>query len=228
MGGGGGKHILECIKKAKQKKSARIWKSASNRRGICHWPACCTNSTPASLPTALQMSQVTYKLCCEWVLSQIWANRSTHMNGPCCTNSTPASSQMHCEWVMSHINCVINESCHTCEYESCHTYEWAMLHELHSRFTPNSVANESCDVQVVLCYECVVSQKWMSHGTHMNESWRTYEWVMWRTSCDMNASCHTYEWVMAHTWMSHGTHMDATYKSHTGNVQVVLWGGFGW
>ena len=27
----------------------------------------------------------------------------------------------------------------------------------------------------------------MSHGTHMNESW------------------HTYEWVMSHTWMNHGT-----------------------
>jgi len=38
----------------------------------------------------------------------------------------------------------------------------------------------------------VMAHIWMSHGTHMNESW------------------HTYEWVMAHIWMSHGTH---TYES---------------
>jgi len=35
----------------------------------------------------------------------------------------------------------------------------------------------------------------MSHGTHMNESW------------------HTYEWVMAHIWMSHGIHMNESWHS---------------
>jgi len=47
----------------------------------------------------------------------------------------------------------------------------------------------------------------MSHGTHMNESWHTYEWVMahiWMShGTHMNESCHTYEWVMEHIWMCH-------------------------
>ena len=34
------------------------------------------------------------------------------------------------------------------------------------------------------------------HGTHMNESW------------------HTYEWVMAHIWMSHGTHMNESWHTY--------------
>ena len=36
---------------------------------------------------------------------------------------------------------------------------------------------------------------WMSHRTHMDESWRAYEWVM------------------AHTWMSYGTHMDESWHT---------------
>ena len=51
---------------------------------------------------------------------------------------------------------------------------------------------------------------WMSHGTHMNESWYTYEWVMARIwmshDTHMNESWHTYEPIMAHIWMSHGPH----------------------
>ena len=65
----------------------------------------------------------------------------------------------------------------------------------------------------------------MSHVTHMNESWHTYEWVMshirmshvtpWIIHAHnrvvncvanlSNESRHTYKWVMAHTWMSHVT-----------------------
>ena len=30
-------------------------------------------------------------------------------------------------------------------------------------------------------YERVMAQIWISHGTHMNESWHTYEWVMAHT-----------------------------------------------
>jgi len=83
---------------------------------------------------------------------------------------------------------------------------------------------------------------WMSHGTHVNESWHTYEWVMahiwtshgahmnvsWRTyqrvmahiwmwhGTRMNESWHTYEWAMAHIniWMSHGTYMNASALLH--------------
>ena len=37
---------------------------------------------------------------------------------------------------------------------------------------------------------------WMTHGTHMNES------------------SHTYEWVMSHIWMSHVTHMNESCHEH--------------
>ena len=51
----------------------------------------------------------------------------------------------------------------------------------------------------------------MSHVTHMNDSCRTYEWVMSRISMNhvahMNESCHTYEWVVSHIWLSHVTYM---------------------
>ena len=55
----------------------------------------------------------------------------------------------------------------------------------------------------------------MSHGTHMNESWHTYEWVMslrlqllWYMQTDSSTEWHTWVmahigWVMAHIWMSH-------------------------
>jgi len=44
----------------------------------------------------------------------------------------------------------------------------------------------------------------------MNESRRTYEWVIshiWRSHVtQMNESCHTYEWMMFHVWIRHVTH----------------------
>jgi len=45
---------------------------------------------------------------------------------------------------------------------------------------------------------------WMSHGpyghgTHMDASWHTFEWVMWMSL----ETCMSQ--VMAHMWMSHGT-----------------------
>ena len=47
----------------------------------------------------------------------------------------------------------------------------------------------------------VMAHIWMSHGTHMNESW------------------HTYEWVMAHVWRSHTTHE----WSHDPFIRIFVW-----
>jgi len=45
------------------------------------------------------------------------------------------------------------------------------------------------------------------HGTHMNESWYTYEWVMANTW--WSVSCHTYDTGTANTWLSsHATCMN--------------------
>jgi len=59
-----------------------------------------------------------------------------------------------------------------------------------------------------------MSRTWMSHVTHINESYHTYEWVMshiWTSPIThMNEWCHTHEWVMSHTWTSHVTHMNGS------------------
>ena len=77
-------------------------------------------------------------------------------------------SRLTFEWVMSHMN----ESCHiwmshvTYEWvmsrmnESCHTYEWIVFR-----------MNESC-----LTYEWVMSHVWMSHVTHVVESFKSFCW----------------------------------------------------
>jgi len=44
--------------------------------------------------------------------------------------------------------------------------------------------------------EWVMSHIWMSHVTHMNESW------------------HIYEWVMSQIWISHVTHMNESCQTH--------------
>jgi len=65
-----------------------------------------------------------------------------------------------------------------------------------------------------MSYERVISHIWMSHVTHVNESYHTCEWVMlhiWMSHVThVNESCHTYEWVMSHMWMSHITHWNVS------------------
>ena len=65
----------------------------------------------------------------------------------------------------------------------------------------------------------------MSHGTHMNESRHTYEWVrahIW-TSCvtHMNAYI-AHKWVTVHIWMSHGTHMNESRHTYEW-VRAHIW-----
>jgi len=69
-----------------------------------------------------------------------------------------------------------------------------------------------CVCMCVCVYVCVwvcvcvlrMSVIWVSHGTHVNESCRTHEWVM----SHLNECCDTYEWVMSRMWTSHVTHMN--------------------
>jgi len=67
----------------------------------------------------------------------------------------------------------------------------------------------------------------MSHVAHMNESCRTYEWVMshiWMSHvAHRNESCRTYERVMSHIWTSHVAHMNKsrhTYAWVTSHVRI--------
>ena len=65
-------------------------------------------------------------------------------------------------------------------------------------------------------YDWVMSHIWVSQVTHMNELCHTYASVMshvWMSHITrMNNSCHTSEWVMSHVWMRHVTHIN--YSSH--------------
>jgi len=67
-------------------------------------------------------------------------------------------------------------------------------------------------------YEWVITHIWMSHNTHMNESWHTYEWVPthmneYQHRNDEVNSRYTYRWVITHIWMSHDTHMNESCHS---------------
>jgi len=89
------------------------------------------------------------------------------------------------EWVTSRIRL----SHVTQMYESRYTYKRVISH----------ITESWCHV-------------WMSHVTHMDASYHTYEWVMshiWMSHVThMNESCRKYGWVMSHIWMCHVTHMN--------------------
>jgi len=98
-----------------------------------------------------------------WVMSYIWMSHVIHMN----------------EWRHAHIN------------EAWYTYEWVMSHilhggrnaqESHASCVSESHVNESCTQ--------VMEFMRMTHGTHVKESW------------------HTYQGGMVHIWMRHGTPMN--------------------
>jgi len=65
---------------------------------------------------------------------------------------------------------------------------------------------------------------WMSYDVYMNESCRTYEWVMshmWMSRVVyMDEPCRTYEWVMSHIRMSPFAHMDESYRRYLWYVYV--------
>ena len=77
--------------------------------------------------------------------------------------------------------------------------------------------------QDVHTYKWVMSHVWMSHVTHVNESYHTWHvTLLIRVSAHdtrMNESCLMYEWVMSHVWMSHVSHN----TSHDLFVHVYTW-----
>jgi len=86
--------------------------------------------------------------------------------------------------------------------------------------------NESCHciwMSHVTVYRWVMSLKWMSRDTRMNESCHSNAWVMshvWMSHVTrMNESCHMFEWVMSHVWMSHVTRIIES--CHHGTVQAA-------
>ena len=109
----------------------------------------------------------------EWVMSHIWMRKlhiwmSQEWKGE--EQHDGRVSVMH-EWDMNescHMHDWVNESCHIYHLvnESCHVHDWV---------------NESCYIHNNTTVECesrVKAHTWMSHITHMIESWHTQGWVM--------------------------------------------------
>jgi len=116
-------------------------------------------------------------------MSHIQTSHVSHTNESCLTYKR----------VMSHI-----QTSHVSQInESCLKYKRVMSH-IQTRHV--SQINES---RLTNTNESVMPHKWISHvtqishGTHTNESW------------------HTYEWVMANKWMSHVTRHTSSSKQNT-------------
>jgi len=134
-----------------------------------------------------------------------------------------------CDMTHSHAfrNIGVDESCRTCEAVMSHiwmrrrTYEWVWVFSGATKNMCDITHLYKCDSQIWVfhvthinescrTYAWVVSHMWMSHVEHMNEARYTHEWVLWHTSMShvtrVNGECHAYEFVVTYTWMSPVAH----------------------
>jgi len=131
--------------------------------------------------------------CDEWMYMScdVWMSHVTHMN----------EARHTYEWGTAHI--WMRHVTHTHAYvvwrvdELCHTYAWVTSHSHVSHETYTGYSR-------VVIWVYVTWGMWMSHVTHMNESWHTYEWGALRM-------CMNHGTRMWHTCaMTHGTRMSHT------------------
>jgi len=124
---------------------------------------------------------------------------------------------------LSHLN-VTNDS-RWVLHERIRSCAWHMCDTTHSRQRCDS----SCVTQVwqdkILASQTTCSL-WVYHGTRVNESCRSYTWVVSHTRlshltmCSLrmshgtqtNESWHRYQWVMSHAQMSHVPHTHTDHK----------------
>jgi len=143
----------------------------------------------------------------KWVMSHIWFTHVTDMNESYHTPGTRRrwreydhishvshmiQSWHRYDWVMSH-TWYSSPLGRINSYESCLTYnsimyiyDWVMSHTWYSSPLGRVRSYESC-----LTYDVVMSQKCMSHVTHMMQSCHIYE------SCHTYESCRTCDVVMS-------------------------------
>ena len=146
-----------------------------------------------------------------------------------------------------------NQSCPTYKIrcvphmtESCHT-DWVMFHIWKSQVP--RMNEYYCCVSMIhgTHLKILKAYIWMSHDTHLDESFFTYGWVKthiwmshstqpnlsWHTYAGgaeyhvthLNESWHTSEWVMAHIWMSHETHIWMSHRTQPHKLRHIYAGG---
>ena len=141
-------------------------------------------------------------------------------------------------WIMSHAHTSVDHVAHT--NTECHLAPFAVLfksvpvHVCHDSITSVPWLLRTCamthshvfydyftrvgSIKVVThSYEVAMAHMWMSHGTHVKESWHTCGGVMVHTwmshGTHVDKSWHTCEGVMAHMWMSHNTHVKESWHT---------------
>ena len=141
------------------------------------------------------MAQPSAGDCCEGG-DRLWMSHGTHVN----------HSWNTYEWVMSHI--WMSHATHVNESYGVATMSRRL--KIISLFCKRALLKRRYSAKETYHFKeptnrshpiiCLLTRRgnrfWMSHGTHVNESW------------------HTCEWIMAHMWMSHGTHVNESWHTH--------------
>jgi len=143
-------------------------------------------------------------ICRETWLIHVWDMTHSHVRHDWFTCQTWLIKIWDSEWKWStatHCNTLQ----HTFFVLRCICRETSLLHvwDMTSHTYACTHTHESCHLVVdTFCipfYGWVMAHMWMSHGTHMNESWHTYEWIVSPSSRYILYSI---------LWMSHGTHVN--------------------
>jgi len=165
-------------------------------------------SFAADFERQLQMSHVigTNRSCRlrEGFVAQKWMSHGTHIYRVVYSRTSKISTI----WVTSQIS--MRHVAHV--YESWHTYEWIMAHIHTGTFTAELHRQAHGVMSQLSLHLMHLSHAYMSHGTHVNESWhigsfavdsqrqlrRVMRAISMRHVTHIYELRHTYEWNMAH------------------------------
>jgi len=158
----------------------------------------------------------------EWAISLIWMSHVTDMNyGVAMTSRLFKMIGLFCKRALQKR-----------WYSAKETYDFKeptnrSHHIVRSRILTSHVTLGTLPCALVCLSEWAMSLIWMSHVTHVNESWPSYRWVMSRVEhCHVpwcvsrNEPCQSYEWVMSLMWMSHDPHIDES--CHAWNTAMCI------
>ena len=162
-----------------------------------------------------------------YMYAHIHTNTHTHTH-------TRARTHTHTR-TNSYTHTHVHPRTHTCTPMHAHMHTYLVCTRARWRHTCRQGARQletDCHLPALMAHIYL----WMSHGTHIKDSWYTHKPVTSHVcmshgtrnnglplSCSygthveesrMDESCHTYEWVMLHIWMSHVTHMNESWRTY--------------